>query len=247
MEKWKIKYPCLTYKKHLFTEGLVIILDKKTTTEIQKELSLLETKSGKEIVLLKAREMTYDLDTVLKQELSGIITKENSLFLFPGQGAEQVEKLSKSHIGYPKLKIFAKRFWVPGDEPAASVGVIILPKDIQPERIKIMIVLDDVISSGETLRRIYEQNFQKFKTKWIAGSWVIQAPRMKNTNCGVTGYDKIITAIVVEGPQGKRVPVNSLSSLLGSYDIAQNYAERHFKKPSEFLRMLSVIKSSFKN
>ena len=243
LQELKSKFPSLVFGRYLFAEGRIIILDQEIPQEIQSKLSSLKTKDGKETLLMKTQEIAADLDALLKQGLSEIINIRDTLFVFPGNGAKKVRELSKIHIGYLQTEVFAKRFWKPGNEPIVTVGTITPPVGTPKRKIKTIIVLDDVISSGQTFFKLYEKNFDRFKTSctWFGGCWFAQVPRMERTISGITGYQKIITAIVVEGPQGKRVPLNSLSTLVLESEIAKSYAQRHFQDPVEFLEIIQKL------
>ena len=244
LEKWRNKFPDFIFKASLYTEGRIIIVDQEIPQEIEEKLSSLATKNGTETLLLKPQEIAGNLDALLKKELSEIISPKGTLFVFPGRGGTEVKALSELHRVYPQTEVFAKRFWKPGSKPAVAVGTITPPAGIRRRKIKRIVVPDDVISSGETLHKLYEKNFSRFKTGcvWIGGSWFAQVPRMKQTSSGVKGYQKIITAVIVKGPQGKKVPLNSLSTLILDPQVSQSYTKRHFHNPRDFLNLLKKTK-----
>ena len=101
-----------------------------------------------------------------------------------------------------------------------------------------VVVVDDVISSGLTMQKVRENNAWKFtRAKWLGVSWVAQIPQMR-AKSGVNGYERVATACVVGKTNGARVPINSISTLRQDREIATSYAERHFRRPDVFLHLI---------
>jgi len=57
---------------------------------------------------------------------------------------------------------------------------------------------------------------------------------------GLNGDARVLTACVVEGLQGRKVPINSLSTLRKELNICRNYVKRRFVDPAVFLALISA-------
>ena len=230
------KYTSFTYTRSLITNGRIILVDEPISLEMRTELKKLETVDKQELLFLEDKELAVDLEKILKRIID---TEHDILFVFPGNGSNYPYKLSILCQKSFGTNVFAKRIWQPGTDPFVVVDPI-FPNIFLILNIKTVLVVDDVISSGSTLQKLYEKNSWRFpQAKWIGVSWVSQIPQAK-AKSGVKGYEYIETACVVGKSNGSRVPINSLSTLRQNPEIAKGYAHRHFKNPEEFLRLISL-------
>jgi len=229
------KFRSLCFAKYFYTDGCVILVDEPMAVESQKELGSLATVDGKQLILLDTKKLAVDLEGSLQE----IIQKEDDiLFVFPGNGSNYPRALSQICQQSYGVGVYAKRFWTPGADPIARAGAI-MPEIFMNLRVATIVVVDDVISSGQTMYKLYKNNEWRFpRAKWIGACWLSQVPQMKAIS-GVNGYERIVAACVVEGPNKRRVPINSLSTLRSEPAIAQDYARRHFSKGGDFLRLIS--------
>lgn len=100
------------------------------------------------------------------------------------------------------------------------------------------VVVDDVISSGKTMQKLHENNSWRFpRAEWIGAAWFSQIFRTRPLS-GVKGYSSVFASILTEGVNGKKVPINSLSTLREDTTIAQSYAKRHYVDADKFLRLI---------
>ena len=229
------RFKSLGFAKYFYTEGCIILVDEPMNMESQKELGLLTTIDGKQLILLDTKQLAVDLERSLQE----IVQKEDDiLFVFPGNGSNYPKALSPICQQSCGVGVYAKRFWNPGSDPIARAGTI-MPEIFMNLRVGTIVVVDDVISSGQTMYKLYKNNEWRFpKAKWIGACWLSQIPQMK-AKSGVNGYERIVTACVVEGPNKRRVPINSLSTLRSEPAVAQDYAKRHFSNRESFLRLIS--------
>lgn len=185
------------------------------------------------LTIFDAKAMTNDL---LIWQGWRSLEPRSTLIVLPGNGASIVKK----HIDnvksfwlyrWPwKAFPYAKRVWVPGENPQAFVGRINQGVLIG---IKTVVVIDDVISSGETIRKLRKEN-ESFipNTQWQAITWVMQEAAITN------GYSSVF-AVKAVGSKERKVPINSLSTLVERRDIAESYARRNFGKEAEaFLKII---------
>ncbi|MFA6514546.1 MAG: hypothetical protein WCT50_04655 [Patescibacteria group bacterium] len=173
--------------------------------------------------------------SLLSWNLWGQIDPWRTLLIFPGNGSNLVKK--EINILFPswlalwpyKSHISAKRFWEPGQNPVANVGNI---GDGVYIGLKQVIVVDDVVSSGETCLKVYQRNNMYTPgTKWLSMCWVAQkSARLKNFSS--------LMAVEFVGEENKRAPINSLSTLIINPGICRSYSERNFPNRAEEFQAL---------
>lgn len=228
-------YPAFSYAQSLATDGRIILIDEPLQSEARIEMEKLETADGHGLVFFEDTWLTTQLEEVLK----GVIKDDQTLLVFPGNGSNYPRRLSQFCREFPSAtSVEAKRFWIPGEDPVVTAGLI-FPNIFMITNVKTIVIVDDVISSGLTMRKLYQNNAWRFPAaKWTGVSWMAQVPSMK-ARSGVNGYEHIATGCVVGKTNGGgKVPINSLSTLRENSEIALSYASRHFKNPSVFLYLI---------
>lgn len=230
------RYPFFRYQRSLITDGRIILLDEPLAQPIREELQLLSTKDGQGLVFLEAADLAVDLETIL----AALIEKNHqALMVFPGNGSRYPYSLSPICQAMSGAWVPARRLWIPGSDPIVMAGLI-WPKIFLATEVKTILVVDDVISSGKTLEKLYQNNSWRFpQARWIGLSWVAQIPQVK-APAGVRGYDLVETVCVVGRTNGARAPINSISTLRQNPERAKSYAERHFVQASQFLRLITI-------
>jgi hypothetical protein len=233
MESLK-RFKQLSFSKYLYIDGRIILIDVPLELCVKEEMRYLKTVDGKDLVFLETEQLAKDLERFLEE----IIGKEKDvLFVFPGNGANYPKSISKICQEATGVGVYAKRIWTPGSDPFAVAGSI-MPEVFLNLFVQTIVVVDDVISSGQTMYKLHRGNGWRFpRAKWIAATWVAQIPQMKAAS-GVNGYDRSVIACMVEGPNKRRVPINSLSTLREQPAMAENYAKRHFLDPRAFLSLV---------
>lgn len=218
------------FKKEIVTDGRVLLLDEAFSEKLYTNLKRLETVDGQETILLTDSELAINLEEILEK-----IYLE-TLLVFPGNGSNYPRRKSQICKEYPgTTSVYAKRFWQPGSDPEVTTGLI-LPDMYLVLGVKNIVVVDDVVSSGLTMRNIYQKNAWRFPgTTWKACTWISQVLSSGKIN----GYKEVMTGILVRKTKGaQKVPINSLSTLRENSAIAESYANRHFKNPKEFLSII---------
>jgi hypothetical protein len=227
-------YPSFGYRHLLTTDGRIILLDEPLVKQVQEEMKSLETTNGHELLFLEDTQLATDTEEILTEVLR---QDREALLVFPGNGSNYPRKLSQVCQKSNSASVFAKRFWQPGSDPIVMVGTM-LPDTFLITNVKTVVVVDDVVSSGLTMQKLHQNNAWRFtQAKWLGVSWVAQIPQVR-AKSGVNGYERVATACVVGKTNGARVPVNSISTLRENREIAESYAERHFRKPGAFLRLI---------
>lgn len=219
------------FKKEIITNGRVVILDEPLAEKERKAVHDLETVDGQEIILLEDAQLAAWLEKILEP----LAALPNTLFVFPGNGANFPRRLSQVCRIQFGVGVHAKRFWIPGENPEAQVGLV-CPERFMVLGIKNVVIVDDVISSGLTIRKLYQTNSWRIPgVCWHACAWISQIlPKEK-----VRGYHEISVACLVKKFTGDgKVPVNSLSTLRQNTEIATSYAHRHFRTPEKFLQLI---------
>ena len=230
-------YPKLNCGRLLCNKGLTILVDRNIDARNHANLIRQHEKSKNGIAILE--------DTVLVSQLDRLLARDwpqNTLFVFPGGGGELTKKLSRAWREYAHTEVFAKRFWKPGQDPFTLAGMI-LPNYFMPLAVEAIVVLDDVISSSTTLKKLHETNAWRFpRAKWYGGAWVSQMPRGKFPS-GIIGYEEIFVSVVIAGADEKRVPIVSLSTMLDDPKLAADYAQKHFVNSAIFLECVEEIRN----
>jgi hypothetical protein len=188
------------------------------------------------LTILDAQTMTNDL---LLWQGWGRFEPWSTLIVMPGNGASIIKKYINNEKPFwlsqwPwKASPHAKRVWTPGEKPQAFVGRINPGVFVG---IKTVVVIDDVISSGVTVRKIKKKNESFIPTaEWQAVTWVMQEAATTR------GFSDIFASKMV-GSKERKVPINSLSTLVEYREIAESYAWRNFGEQSKaFLKILESL------
>lgn len=223
----------MQYKKCISDAGLIIIVDRPVSKKIIESLRSLKAKNQKRIELLFFEEMVVELN-LLVQSLQ---LSRNTMFVFPGNGGQKVRSKVDIEEGYIFTNVFAKRLWYPGTPPVVSTGEI-LPGTNLLLNVENVVVLDDVISSGATLKQLYQRNNWKFpKAKWM-GISLVARPKL------IKGYTELFSIVSVpDSSSGKKMPINSLSTLTDIETIAEDYGLRNLVNPCVLFRCLDLLRS----
>lgn len=155
-----------------------------------------------------------------------------TLIVFPGKGAALVrsnipeEWLSR----WQCLNVDAKRYWEPGADPIAYSGRIFGQAMVLG--VRNVVVVDDVISSGITCRKIFEVN-----QPWIPGSQWYALACVKQKSASLRGYIENFASREC-GSKEKKSPINSLSTFISNPEMARAFARRNFTDGNGFLALL---------
>lgn len=209
-----------------------LIIDVGVESDVEKVLA-----KKFELTILDAERMTSEL---LTWDGWGHYDPRTTLIVLPGNGASIVKKFIQKEkpfwLWQWPWKAFphAKRIWIPGENPQAMVGRINRGVLVG---IKTVVVIDDVISSGETIRKLQKGNEDFIPmAKWQAVTWVAQKA------AATKGFANIFATKTV-GSRERKVPINSLSTLIECQEIAESYARRNFGVKAEtFLKLLESLR-----
>ena len=234
MESLK-RFSQLSYAKYLYADGRIILVDVPLEFGMKEKMKCLKTVDGKSLIFLETEQLAKNLEQFLEKLIE---EEKDILFVFPGNGSNYPKSVSKICQESNGVGVYAKRVWTPSSDPFAVAGSI-MPEVFLNLFVQTIVVVDDVISSGQTMYKLHRNNEWRFpRAKWIAATWVAQVPQMK-ARSGVNGYNRSVVACMVEGPNKRRVPINSLSTLREQSAMAKNYAKRHFSDPDAFLSLVS--------
>ncbi len=229
-------YTGLSYSSSMITDGRIILADEVISATVRDAIQGLKTTNGQELRFLEGEQLAVGLE----KKLEDVTQKEEDiLFVFPGNGANYPRKLSQICQEYgASTSVMAKRICEPGVDPVVTVDVI-LPEMFLVTTVKTIVVVDDVISSGLTMQKLYHKNAWRFpQAKWLGVAWVTQIPQSKSKS-GVNGYSSVYASYLVGKTNGQRAPINSISTLRKDPEIARSYANKHFTDPDSFLHLIS--------
>lgn len=217
--------------------GRIILVDLPVIRGLSSKVMALETIDGKPLVLLSCEVAANLLENFLREIIN---EEEKVLFVFPGNGANYPKRFSMICREVCSARVFAKRRWTPGSDPFVITGQIVTDKFMDLST-RLIVVVDDVISSGQTMRKIYERNNWRFPSaRWVGASWVSRKLSMRSSS-GIPGYDKIFASFLVPDHNGRKIPINSLSTLVSCPEIAESYAKRNFKNVRGFLDLMQDV------
>lgn len=264
--------PMLRFEQ-LLSDNWFLIENIEIRPELRERLQHIRTAAGDPFTILSAAKLSEELDHLLEAEFKETADPREVLVVFPGESAKRVRertnvlfasKPSADALGYSNASVDARRVLyeipqetlVPVDvkanlsrdpmapEPHAIVGEILPNESVLPQYTFIL-VMDDVISSGETMLKLKERNAQKFpNAKWIAASWIMARPQNK-APAGIKGFDRTFAGAVLQRPSGLRPKINSLSTLVLNEERGQAYASDNVKKEDreEFLAILKALRA----
>jgi hypoxanthine phosphoribosyltransferase len=164
----------------------------------------------------------------------------STLLVFPGNGASIVrDYVSKDWLTqWQWMTVHAKRYWRPGEEPWVEANRVFVSKMVLG--LKDVVIIDDVTSSGKTANLLQERNSMWIPgAKWHLAVWIAQkAAKLK-------GFSTFV-ATVEAGEKNRKVPINSLSTLVDDKDIADCYILRNFLSDQQaiFSRILDDLRNS---
>lgn len=206
-----------------------LIIDVPTSSATESEFS------GLGFTLAHPTALTATLLTLpLWQKLD----PKTALLVFPGNGALYVQRtLPGSWLRqWPHTSATACRWWTPGETPVAFAGRI-YERGFLLGR-KDIILIDDVVSSGATMRRLH-----KINQPWIPGAAWHAATWIAQESASMHGFTNLIAAHRV-GTRATKWPINSLSTLLTNPDIAAVYAQRNFPDSRPLTLLLERLRST---
>lgn len=209
----------------------IMIVDYPTTDEAIEFLSKLD------LILVFTNEMTKK---ILAWEKWKTFDPQKTLIIFPGNGAMIVENcLPKNWLeNWPLVEhTSTNRFWEKGMNPLAIGGSL--------HRgyigIKQVVVIDDVISSGITIQKIRHLN-----EPWIPGAQWYAVTWVKQESACVKGFVETFTAESV-GTKQRKIPINSLSTLVQDEKIANSYIKNNFCSEPIFFEVLQKLRNDNSN
>ncbi|KKP59256.1 MAG: hypothetical protein UR53_C0004G0009 [Candidatus Magasanikbacteria bacterium GW2011_GWC2_34_16] len=158
-----------------------------------------------------------------------------TLLLFPGNGAEIVKRyLSVEWLArWPwQASVGISRFWRDGEAPQ-SIGGSLTRSYLG---FKHVIVIDDVVSSGGTARQLRRLNEPWVPgAKWHVATWVAQYA------AATKGFESVFATEWV-GSKDRKIPINSLSTLVENRKIALSYINKNFPFEPAFNQMLERLR-----
>ena len=211
----------------------VLIIDCPVERTLKDQFSICRTHRGEQPLVVDS----CDLSPVLDHHISNLVLPQQTLFVFPGNGGIDVEKSLTGLHSHSKKHVSAKRIWHQGSDPVVMVDEIPTTTFIDLYT-KAIFVLDDVVGSGQTAHKILAINEWKFPAAtWYLGSWIDRGLKVK-------GFRHTFSALTIrhaETPE-KKVPINSLSTLIKDPSIAGSYAEKNYRNHQEFLHLLEQVR-----
>ncbi len=254
-------YPNFMFLKPCVVDGAVLIQDTITSMP-EFDFETAETMFNLTRDLNKTSGITLQVvDAALPNKfLLDALTKPafvamNPTVIFPGEGAKIVREYMdqqgeqiydyydmQNGIYLPTQRIMRKK-----GEFDMKVDYSALPPSLKSEYV---IIVDDVIASGQTVQTIAEELRARYGgIKIIAMAWFMMKPTVKEnqeSESGIKGVDLTIAGFALKGNYVSRPPVNSLSCFIKDYgkyqQIKNAFMERYIDNPDLFNVILSELK-----
>lgn len=199
---------------------------------------------NRDVVFFDADNMTSELMSAKPN-----IEEDGQLIVFPLNGAIQVSKRLSLSDEVPQAFVNVKRDpsnLVSGRYILDGEELLDIVSDYKPEQIKI---IDDVVAKGFTVQEIRKFTESAFGRTylWSIACWMMAYPaKSTKSESGVDGFDNLETSILYYGENGKRVPLNSLSTWVYSSDkretVLDSYAEKYTNQKDEFIKLIENIR-----
>lgn len=183
--------------------------------------------------LVNADDCTFGL----YKAVSSLISQE-TLFVFPGQGAKDVKRrlefLDIDFISF--INVRTKRYWKSGNRPEVEIKWPEL-SNIKANRI---VVIDDVISSGGTVLAL-RKNAPDFlqRLPWNLLTWVFKKSSRKILN---NESESCFAVFDVKSPSGN-MAINSLSTLIKKEEVLTSFAKKHSVCPKKLFKIIKELDS----
>lgn len=184
--------------------------------------------------VIEPAEMNQYLEQQVGVLLNTLPSNAVSVVIYPGNGANQLKGKLSSLQGSRSLSVEAKRHWQPGSNPVCEVGKFIPPTDATH-----FLIVDDVISSGGTVCAVQQQLPDN------AECWAVSqvSQRLgKTLRKTLRRFSKIVVGAELCGEAVSYVPINSVSTLCASPQLAKVYATRNVSESNRdtFLSLVDL-------
>lgn len=195
-------------------------------------------------VQIKLEDQAFGL---LKEKFPQFSSDTGGVCIFPGRSAARIRENAERNDCYVGKvldcntfeSIYATRHIDRYGNAKASAAEA-FPSVTVCLKTRVVIVFDDVISTGVTMRACYEKNHHKFPgAEWFACAPISRQEKIK-------GYREVFAPVVmVLDSRGMKVPINSLSTLIGDCEIGKRYAVNHCAKPEVLLAAFEVVRTQY--
>lgn len=213
--------------------GVIIICDwplqLRPNVDTQKSIALLLNEHGTRnelpIYLLDEQDMVSKLEILLFENIA--CDPRSTLFLYPGNSAVHIRSAGFANR-FMSRNMHAKRWWTPGGEDPVVVVHSIEYEKFMDFSIQTIVVVDDVVSSGETLKKVQERTASRFPNAlWYAAPLISRERKLAS-------FKELICVSYIATVNSKKVPINSIGALIEDRAMRENYFARNFNR-SELL------------
>lgn len=249
--------PAIFFNAFKWVNHHIVIDDLSHFLPVNGDVSKFEESCGGKIKIYSMQELTRIMERIMMTDPQ--IDQSNTVFLYPGDGAETVRSLLSDEVrdGFPSLSIGAKRV---KDASGAVVGIDtpwdknILNTVIDPDQVEHFVVVDDVIDTGRTLFAI-QQQMDHPTASWSTATPIMFSPLpydRTSTPSSLEGFQSVTATLILQGDINP-APCNSLSSFVEGgkkTDKLLLLCEREYVKPEqqdnfyESIQALQVIFST---
>lgn len=221
------RFPKLMYESFLWVDDpsrrLAIddvsyrVSDPLVQTEIQKHIAVIKIVTNNGLVVYSLIDLTKKLTDIMKPTID-IIDRNKTLIIYPGEGAQTVRSIAQIPSDFPTLVIPARRIKDPETGKTIGTDLPTITDTISTDEIETVLVIDDVIDTGNTLISLKEK-LGLHQSRWLGAtpmmfSPVIYSDRPPNGS-SIDQYDEVFAGVLIQGRKNP-IQLNSLSSFIES-------------------------------
>lgn len=181
------------------------------------------------------------LDDMLEQMWQQGLLEQKGLIITPGGGGQRTLQALLSKLEWLDLTPSWEYYHVPTrrivhhkQPPLAEVGVVSKEVIDIARSFSWIGVLDDVISSGITIRTLYLQERNHFPILWKA---FVLCTNLGRGNFKGGGISEVYAGIGLRGVKGRdRIPIATLSGLVEREGWVEQFARKYARYPEQFIK-----------
>jgi|WetSurMetagenome_2_1015567.scaffolds.fasta_scaffold00385_22 hypothetical protein len=245
--EFREKWPAISFNKASLVDGAVLIQDVSADKNLTESIKKLNEFSNITLQIVDGLSLTRDLITLIKKDN---ILDLNPLIIYPGNGARSVKSFAASIDARFDNGIYLPtgRTMVRKGEFKLSVDYSSLPQRINTKNI---LIIDDVVASGQTARTIAYGIKNRFQNaKCMIAAWLFLTPidsQNIDSQSGLENINKTFTSLALKGNAVSRPPINSLSCFIkngGKYDLIKNgFIQNYINNKERFLTAIDDYKN----
>lgn len=248
-EKFKTKWPAITFSRSCLVDGAILIQDIAPDAALTQAAKKLNEISNITLQVVDGLSLTKDMVTLIKK--SGVLSY-NPLIIYPGNGSQSVRRYlisADKQFALNSVSLPTQRTMIRNGEFDLTVNYFPLAQNINTGTV---LIIDDVVASGQTAQSIAAELKKRFPSiRCVLATWLFvmpTRPENKNSDSGIRDIDQTLSSIVLKGNLTSRPPINSLSCFIRSEDqyeeMKVNFLKKYITDQQTFRKFISSIEET---